>query len=95
MTLYVNDIPVFGNTQIQYVIVADINDPSVELSTRSNGTGGKLLIAQQIMENDRDRYSIYFWNVDDYEDIPEVVVGDGGYWVRLDNNAKRMALIFG
>jgi len=68
----------------QYVEVADIDDPSPELSSRTSTEAGPLLIAYQPSAGADDAYTIYAWDASGgASDSPYVVAGDGGNWTAV------------
>lgn len=69
---------------LQTLAVADIDDPSAELSGLAGTAVGSLVVVYASLP-DADFYTVYGWDtaVGAGEAIPYVVAGDGGFWVAI------------
>jgi len=69
---------------ISSLAVADIDDPSSELSTLSASLVGGMIFVYEAIAGAADPFTMYLWDTNiTSTDIPYVVAGSGGYWVAV------------
>lgn len=69
---------------ISSLAVADIDDPSSELSTLSSSLVGGMVFVYEAIAGAADPFTMYLWDTNiTSADIPYVVAGNGGYWVAV------------
>jgi hypothetical protein len=83
-----------AGTTLESVAVADILNPSAELSSKG-GVAGDSIIIRQVRANDKDLVALYVFDIsgESPENLPFSVDGSGGQWILESGTALNNLMI--